>query len=84
MVTSIHRDRMRPIVEHSGKSHLVSSWKLEPNSLKFILRGTMTYDRTLPYGKSVTEPQKDLLEYVLRQPYSKEMINNMLGENSKC
>ncbi len=39
----------------------------------------MTYERILPYAKEIVEPQRDLLRYVLRQPYSKEMVNSMLG-----
>ncbi len=79
MVSSLYRHRMRPIVEGTGKAHAVSVWKLDPNSLKFLLKGSMTYERILPYGRDIVEPQKELLRYVLKQPYSKEMINRMLG-----
>ncbi|TRY72734.1 hypothetical protein TCAL_11188 [Tigriopus californicus] len=79
MVTSINRHRMRPIVENTGKAHLVSTWKLDPNSVKFILKGSTTYDRILPYTKTIVEPQRQLLQYILGQPYSKEMVNNIFG-----
>ena len=71
---------MRPVVEHTGKAHQASSWRLDPNSLKYILKGSTVYEKILPYSKGVVEPQEELLKYVLRQPYSKEMVNTMLGE----
>jgi mediator of RNA polymerase II transcription subunit 23 len=79
MVTCINRHRMRPIVEMTGKAHLVSTWKLDPNSLKFYLKGSLTYERTLPYAKEITGSQKELLRYILRQSYSKELVSSVLG-----
>ena len=52
-----NRHRMRPIVEPTGKAHAVSTWRLDPLSLKFFLRGTITYERTLPFGRDITMPQ---------------------------
>ena len=83
MVTCINRHRLRPVVEMAGRAHQVSSWKLEPNSLKFILKNTMTYDRILPYCKTITAPQEPLLRYVLRQSHCKDLVNNMLGLHNK-
>ncbi len=70
---------MRPVVEASGKAHSVSAWKLDPSSLKFLLKGSQTYERILPYSREMVEPQRELLRYVLCQPYAKEMVNSMLG-----
>ncbi|XP_037541057.1 mediator of RNA polymerase II transcription subunit 23-like [Nematolebias whitei] len=37
----------------------------------------------LPYDKDLFEPQTGLLRYVLEQPYSREMVCNMLGLNKQ-
>ncbi len=79
MVTSLHKHRMRPVVEQTGKAHSVSTWRLDPNSLKFLLKVNQTYERTLPYERQVIEPQTKLMLHILRQPYSKEMVNSMCG-----
>ncbi len=79
MVTCINRHRMRPVVEATGKAHLISSWKLDPASLKFFLKVNLTYERTLPYGRDITASQAGLLRYVLRQGYSKELVSSVLG-----
>ncbi|XP_040568431.2 LOW QUALITY PROTEIN: mediator of RNA polymerase II transcription subunit 23 [Lepeophtheirus salmonis] len=79
MVSCAYRHRLRPIVEHYGKAHVVSTWKLDSNSLKILLKGNQTYERILPYSKEMVEPQTGLLLYVLRQPYSKELAINILG-----
>ena len=75
MVSSTLKYKMRPIVEHTGKAHQISSWKVEPTTLKFLLKGNMTYDRILPYAKEIVEPQRELLMYILRQLSSKELVN---------
>ena len=75
MVSSTLKHKMRPIVEQTGKAHQISSWKVEPLSLKFILKSNMTYDRILPYAKEIVQPQKELLTYILKQLYSKELVN---------
>lgn len=79
MVSSILRHKMRPVVEQTGKAHVVSTWKMDPHNLKFLLKGSLTYDRILPYSKDLVEPQRDLLLYILRQLYSKELVNNVMG-----
>ena len=79
MVTVVNRHRMRPIVEPTGKAHTVSTWRLDPLSLKFFLRGTLTYERTLPFGRDITMPQVEMLRYILRQNYSKELVSSVLG-----
>ena len=48
---------MRPIVEPTGKAHAVSTWRLDPINLKFFIRGSLTYERTLPFGRDITMPQ---------------------------
>ena len=75
MVSSTLKHRMRPIVEQTGKAHQISSWKIDPSTLKFLLKGTITYDKILPYSKELVEPQRDLLVYILRQLSSKELVN---------
>ena len=60
MVTSINKQCMRPIVETSGRSHTVSTWKLDAHTLKFLLKSNNTYDRILPYSKQIISPQKEV------------------------
>ena len=76
MVSSIFRHRMRPVVEQTGKAHVVSTWRVDPHSLIFLLKGTLTYDRILPYNKELLEPQRDLLTYIMKQLYSKDLVIN--------
>lgn len=74
MVSIIGHSKMLPVVEHSGYAdHLINSWKLDPATLKFSLKGN------LPYEKSLLEPQTGLLRWVLEQPYSRDMVCSMLG-----
>uniref|UniRef100_A0A1B0BXH5 Mediator of RNA polymerase II transcription subunit 23 n=1 Tax=Glossina palpalis gambiensis TaxID=67801 RepID=A0A1B0BXH5_9MUSC len=74
MVSIIGHAHMFPIVEHFGYAdHLMNSWKLDPNTLKFILKGN------LPYEPELVEEQSQLLRYVLEQTYSKEMVSIMLN-----
>jgi len=71
---------MRPVVEISGRSLHLSSWRLEASSLKFLLKGNnTTYERILPYSSDVIAPQRELFKYVLTQPFSKELAQAMLG-----
>ncbi len=79
MVSSTLKHKMRPIVEQTGKAHQTSSWKIDPSSLKFILKNNLTYDRILPYSKELVEPQKQLLMYILKQLSSKELVNSVMG-----
>ncbi|XP_059897120.1 mediator of RNA polymerase II transcription subunit 23 isoform X2 [Gadus macrocephalus] len=69
------RCSLLPVVNNSGA--ICNSWKLDPNTLRFPLRGM------LPYDKDLFEPQTGLLRYVLEQPYSREMVCNMLGLNKQ-
>lgn len=74
MVSIIGHSQMRPVVEHSGcPEHLVNPWKLDPVTLRFSLKGT------LPYEPELLEKQTGLLRYVLKQPYSRDMVCGMLG-----
>lgn len=65
---------MLPIVEHFGYAdHLMNSWKLDPNNLKFILKGN------LPFEPELLTEQSKLLRHVLEQTYSKDTISIMLN-----
>ena len=33
--------RLVPVVEQLGRAHVMSTWKLDPVSLKFFLKGTL-------------------------------------------
>ena len=70
---------MRPVVEQNGKAHAISSWKMDPHSLKFLLKQTLTYEKVLPFSTHLCEPQTALLRYILKQPYSKDLVNSVLG-----
>ncbi|KAF3849726.1 hypothetical protein F7725_019445 [Dissostichus mawsoni] len=59
------RCSLLPVVNNSGA--ICNSWKLDPTTLRFPLRGM------LPFDKDLFEPQTGLLRYVLEQPYSREM-----------
>uniref|UniRef100_A0A671RGY3 Mediator of RNA polymerase II transcription subunit 23 n=1 Tax=Sinocyclocheilus anshuiensis TaxID=1608454 RepID=A0A671RGY3_9TELE len=69
------RCNLLPVVNNSGA--ICNSWKLDPTTLRFPLRGM------LPYDKDLFEPQTGLLRYVLEQPYSRDMVCNMLGLNKQ-
>jgi mediator of RNA polymerase II transcription subunit 23 len=61
-------------VEHSGYAdHLINPWRLEPNTLRFSLKGN------LPYDAELTQPQTNLLRFVLEQPYSRDLVCSMLN-----
>jgi len=67
---------MLPILEPgslSGYNDMTNPWRLDPNTLKFALKGN------LPYDQEVTQPQINLLRYVLQQLYSKDMVCTMLN-----
>lgn len=75
MFTVSGRSHLVPIVGHSlSTSHV---WRLNTSTLKFPLNGP------LPYDKDLCQPQTGLLRYVLEQPYSREMVGNMLGLNKQ-
>uniref|UniRef100_A0A6Q2Y1C4 Mediator of RNA polymerase II transcription subunit 23 n=1 Tax=Esox lucius TaxID=8010 RepID=A0A6Q2Y1C4_ESOLU len=69
------RCSLLPVVNNSGA--ICNSWKLDPTTLRFPLRGM------LPFDKDLFEPQTGLLRYVLEQPYSRDMVCNMLGLNKQ-
>uniref|UniRef100_W5KU24 Mediator of RNA polymerase II transcription subunit 23 n=1 Tax=Astyanax mexicanus TaxID=7994 RepID=W5KU24_ASTMX len=69
------RCSLLPVVNNSGA--ICNSWKLDPATLRFPLKGM------LPYDKDLFEPQTGLLRYVLEQPYSRDMVCNMLGLNKQ-
>jgi len=71
MVTLTGHSFLRPVVSHSGSPSNV--WNLEPNTLKFPLKGP------LPYKKEMIGPQKRLMQYVIAQPFSKDIVSSMLG-----
>ncbi|GAA6078789.1 mediator of RNA polymerase II transcription subunit 23, partial [Tachysurus ichikawai] len=73
--TAHGRCSLLPVVNNSGA--ICNSWKLDPATLRFPLRGM------LPYDKDLFEPQTGLLRYVLEQPYSRDMVCNMLGLNKQ-
>ncbi|XP_013404828.1 mediator of RNA polymerase II transcription subunit 23 [Lingula anatina] len=74
MVTLPGRRHLLPVVGHSSTT--ASAWRLTP-TLKFPLHGP------LPYDKEAQELQTDLLRYVLEQPYSRDMVCNMLSLNKQ-
>ncbi|KAK0059322.1 mediator of RNA polymerase II transcription subunit 23-like isoform X2 [Biomphalaria pfeifferi] len=73
MVSISGRHQLLPIVGHSMSSSNV--WRLNRNTLRFALNGP------LPYNRELQEPQNNLLRYVLEQPYSRELVCNMLELN---
>ncbi|KAF2352646.1 Mediator complex subunit Med23 [Trinorchestia longiramus] len=78
LLSIVNRTRLRPVVEHSGHSGWsMSSWKLDSRTLKFGLNGS------LPYSAELLAPQPALLNHVLRQPYSKEMVCAMIDMTKK-
>lgn len=78
MLSIMARPKLRPIVEHTGhNSPSITSWKLDPVTLKFQLKGA------LPYNPELLEPQPGLLRYILRQPYSREMVCTVIDIQKK-
>ncbi|CAH1789085.1 unnamed protein product [Owenia fusiformis] len=73
MLTTAGRSSLLPIVGHSSSQ--ANMWKLNPAELKFPRTGP------LPYDKELYEPQTKLLQYVLEQPYSRDMVCNILSLN---
>lgn len=63
------------IVGHNSPS--INSWKLDSLTLKFQLKGA------LPYSPELLEPQPGLLRYILRQPYSREMVCTVIDIQKK-
>ncbi|XP_033644723.1 mediator of RNA polymerase II transcription subunit 23-like [Asterias rubens] len=73
MVSITGRPCLLPVVGHFNATH--NSWKLDPITLMFPLKGL------LPYDKEQTQRQTKLLRYVLEQPYSRDMVRMILGLN---
>lgn len=71
MLSITGHSEMLPVVEHGD--HIANSWKLEPTTLKFNLKGS------LPYNHSLVQPQTKLLRFVLEQPYSRDFVCSMLN-----
>ncbi|XP_046366598.1 mediator of RNA polymerase II transcription subunit 23-like isoform X3 [Haliotis rufescens] len=76
MVSIAGRSHLLPVVGHSMSMNNV--WRLNTTTLRFHLSGP------LPYDKAIQDPQTNLLRYVLEQPYSREMVCNMLGLNKQA
>uniref|UniRef100_A0A8W8IV68 Mediator of RNA polymerase II transcription subunit 23 n=1 Tax=Magallana gigas TaxID=29159 RepID=A0A8W8IV68_MAGGI len=77
MVTVSGRTHLLPVVGYSIAISTSNVWRLSSSCLKFPLNGP------LPYDKELSEPQTGLLRYVLEQPYSRDMVCNMLGLNKQ-
>lgn len=73
MVTVIGRSRLLPVIEHSHSGYSLISWKLDPNTLRFLVKGN------LPYDKDFLQPQDRLLRLILQQPYCRDMACAILG-----
>ncbi|CAK8677896.1 unnamed protein product [Clavelina lepadiformis] len=72
MVSTTGRWMLLPVVDHAFYQ-TTSSWRLEPDSLKFSLKPK------LPYSKEMCRRQGRLLRYILRQTYSRDMVLQVLG-----
>lgn len=82
MLSIIGHSSMYPISEPSslsGYGDSTNPWRLDPNTLKFSLKGN------LPYDTELTQPQIGLLRYVLQQLYSRDMVCSMLNlQRQRC
>ncbi|XP_067034898.1 mediator of RNA polymerase II transcription subunit 23-like [Acropora muricata] len=76
MVSVIGRPSLLPVIGHPGSS--ISVWKLDPNTLSFPM-----FKGLLPYDKELLKPQTKLLQHVIAQPYSRDVICTMLGLNKQ-
>lgn len=72
----INRTELLPVVGYSNPL-TNSSWRLDPLSAKFQLKGL------LPYRDKLKEPQANQVRYLLEQPYSKEMISTTLSHKDR-
>lgn len=72
----VNRPDLLPVVGCSA-CHGNPSWRLDPISAKFQLKGL------LPYKDKLKEPQFGQIRYLLEQPYSRDMICSMLSLSAK-
>lgn len=72
----INRPELLPVVGFSNYQ-TNPSWRLDPISAKFQLKGL------LPYKDKFKEPQSGQVRYLLEQPNSKDMLCNILSLSSK-
>jgi mediator of RNA polymerase II transcription subunit 23 len=82
IVSCVNLQHLFPVVEYMGRANVMSTWKLEHSTLKFLLKMTLnttTYDRILPYSKEYFKPQPKFLRYLLTQTYSRDLINHVLS-----
>ena len=56
---------MRPIVEYSGRAHLVSTWKVDTLTWKYSNR-QVTYDRILPFSRYAQFSQFSFEQNIVR------------------
>ncbi|EDV23067.1 uncharacterized protein TRIADDRAFT_28077, partial [Trichoplax adhaerens] len=80
ILTESGRPYLRPVVGYVGV--LNSMWKLNPGNLKYVIK------ERIPYDAEYLMPQRELLRYLLLQPYSREIMQNVLsvskGLQNKC
>jgi len=72
----INRPDLLPVVGYST-CHANASWRLDPISAKFQLKGL------LPYKEKLKEPQVGQIRYLLEQSYSRDMICSTLSLGPK-
>ncbi|XP_047129297.1 mediator of RNA polymerase II transcription subunit 23 isoform X1 [Hydra vulgaris] len=70
MVSIIGHSSLTPVIGYTSFSNV---WNLDPATLRYPLKGP------LPYNKKLLESQKNLIRYVISQPYSREFVCAMLG-----
>ncbi|XP_063968330.1 mediator of RNA polymerase II transcription subunit 23-like [Lytechinus pictus] len=73
LITVTGRSLLLPVIGHFNNTS--NSWRLDPVTLAFPTRGL------LPFEPETVKPQTDLLRYVLKQPYSRDMICTILALN---
>lgn len=76
LFSTFNRPELLPVVGFSTNQGN-PSWRLDPMSAKFQLKGL------LPYKDKLKEPQVGQLRYLLEQHFSREMIYNILSLNMK-
>lgn len=76
IVSITNRSELLPVVGYSSTLGY-HSWRLDPVSAKFQVKGL------LPYKNKLKEPQLYQLRYLVEQPYSRDMLGTILSLNSK-